>query len=450
MSAAHDRLVHLLGLADHRVTYEQARDLLDHPDAEVRRALAQRTDLEPEILFFLARDPEVAVRRAIAANTATPEKAALVLAQDGNDDVRVELAERLGRLMPDLPKADAAKAWRTVHQVLSLLVRDQLPRVRRALSEAMKTLPDAPHDIIATLARDPEISVAGPVLECSPVLTDEDLIDIIRSSPLTSSLVAISQRVNVGEEVSKAIVGSGDVTAIAALLRNQSAQIREDTLDLIIDAAPAYPTWHDPLVNRRQLTARAALRIAEFVADALLQKLAERQDFDPATTAALGHMVRKRLAREQGGPAVDELALALDPESLRLAARQAEHLLGRGKLTTNAVMKLAGEGVSPQIIAALACRARLDVEVVAEVVRAVSPKGMVAVAWAGDFNAEDAVTLQLKVARVPPEAVIKPRTGGWFDATEAEMEWQLGLFKEMATTSSAAKAPGAPQATAAA
>ncbi|MCB2108244.1 MAG: DUF2336 domain-containing protein [Rhodobacteraceae bacterium] len=431
-SPAQARLVHMLGMAEHNVTYEQARDLLDHPDPEVRRSLAARADLEPEILYFLAQDPDVDVRRTIATNNATPEKAAIILATDKEDDVRIDLADRLARLIPDMPQDDRAKTWRTVHQVLSLLVRDQLPRVRRALSEALKTIPDAPHDIVLTLARDLEIAVAAPILEFSPVLTDEDLIDIIKSSPLTAPLVAISRRVNVGEEVSKAIVGAGNVDAISSLLRNSSAQIREETLDLIIDTAPMYPTWHDPLVNRRNLAGRAALRIAEFVADSLLKKLAERQDFDSKTTAALAHIVHKRLANDQEAKVPDELDLALDPKALKLAADQANRLASQGKLTVSAVMRLAGEGLSPQVIAALARRASLDVAVVAEVVRAVSPKGMVAVAWAGEFEAEDAVQLQIKIARVPPDAVIKPRAGGWFDPTEDEMEWQLSMFKDSA------------------
>ncbi|MBL8631428.1 MAG: DUF2336 domain-containing protein [Rhodospirillaceae bacterium] len=432
MSPAKARLIHLLGLPGHKITYEQARDLLDHPDVEVRCALAQRDDLEPEILFFLARDVDPTVRRIIASNTKVPEKASLVLASDADGDVRAELAMRLGKLIPGFDAADADKTWRTVHQVLALLVRDQLPRVRRVISEALKYLPDAPRDIVLQLARDPEVSVAAPILEFSPVLTDQDLIDIIESSPLTASLVAISRRLNVGEEVSNAIVGTADVDAITALLNNQSAQIREATLDAIIDAAPVYPSWHEPLVTRRQLPGRAALRIAGFVADTLLQKLAARQDLDAATTSALGLIVKQKLNQDSGSLAPDSLSAALDPIALRTAAARAAGLMETGKLTPVSIMKIAQDGVSTVIIAALAARANLPVDAVAEVVRSGSAKGMLAVAWAGDFTADQAEILQLKVARVMPDQVIKPKSDGWFDATEAEMEWQLNMFKDAA------------------
>ncbi len=299
---AKDRLVRMLGLPGHKVTYEQARDLLDHPDPEVRSSLAQREDVEPEILFFLARDPDAGVRRTVAANGAAPVKANLLLAADEDGDVRYDLADRIGQLVPGLSNDQHDKASRTIHQVLILLARDQLPRVRRALSEALKSLPNAPHDIIMTLALDSEAAVATPVLEFSPVLTDEDLQEIIRTSPLTAQLSAISRRVNVGEEVSNAIVGAGNVDAITALLKNPRAQIREETLDAIIDAAPKQVSWHEPLVHRRQLGAKAALRIAEFVAQSLIQELASRSDLGPEVMASL---------RERGYTAEEAKAIVL-------------------------------------------------------------------------------------------------------------------------------------------
>ena len=319
-SPSKDRLVRLLGLPGQKITYEQARDLLDHPDATVRSTLGARADVEPEILFFLASDPDAAVRRTVANNATAPAKASLLLAADEDADVRHDLAERVGRVVPGLSGDQQAKAWRTVHQVLILLARDQLPRVRRALSEALKSLPDAPHDIVFTLALDSEASVATPVLEFSPVLTDEDLKEVIRASPLTAQLTAISKRINVGEEVSHAIVGSGNVDAITALLKNGSAQIREETLDAIIDAAPGQVSWHEPLVHRRALSSKAALRIAEFVAQSLIQALARRSDLDAQTTASLGRIVRDKLRRDDERLAPEDPLDALTPQALQIAA----------------------------------------------------------------------------------------------------------------------------------
>jgi uncharacterized protein (DUF2336 family) len=429
MSPAKERLVHLLGLSGQKITYEQARDLLDHPDTEVRLELAARSDLEPEILFYLANDPDREVRRTIATNHATPAKASLLLAADADADVRCDLADRIGNLVPGLTPDQQKKAWKSVNQALMLLARDQLPRVRRVLSQALHTLPDAPHDVIVTLANDPETSVACPVLQFSPVLTDDDLLAVIQATPLTASLVAISSRINVGEEVSHALVGTGQVDVITALLRNESAQIREETLDAIIDAAPRQVSWHEPLVHRRNLQSAAALRIAEFVASSLLQKLAERQDFDPATVANLNHVVREKLRREEG---LGATAGAFDAAVMRLAEDQVSSLARAGKLAEKHLLQVAAENTAPLLAAALARLADLPVDTVVEVIRATSAKGMLAVCWAADLSAEAAAQLQLKIARVPPGEVIAPRAGGGFDATETELEWQLEMFKDLA------------------
>jgi uncharacterized protein (DUF2336 family) len=429
---AKDRLVRMLGLPGHKVTYEQARDLLDHPDPAVRGSLAQREDVEPEILFFLARDPDAGVRRTVAANAAAPVKANLLLAADEDGDVRQDLADRIGKLVPGLSDDQQDKASRTIHQVLILLARDQLPRVRHALSEALKSLPDAPHDIVFTLALDAEAAVAEPVLEFSPVLTDEDLKEVIRASPMTAQLSAICRRINVGEEVSHAIVGAGNVDAITALLKNASAQIREETLDAIIDAAPRQVSWHEPLVHRRQLGTKAALRMAEFVAHSLIQELASRSDLGPEVMATLGKMVTDKLRRddEKTGLAPEDPDDQLAPDALTVVSRQLDALAKSGKLTSKYVMQAAADGAVTVVVAALARLADLPLSAVAEVVRAGSAKGMLAVAWAADFSAEEAAHLQMRIARVPPEAVIRSRPGGGFDATEAELEWQLEMFQE--------------------
>ena len=127
MTMAKDQLIRLLGRTEHAINYEQARDLLDHPERDVRLTLARRDDLEPEILYFLGRDPDVEVRRAVAVNPNTPEKAHLLLAEDSAGEVRADLADQLCKLLPDLTEDEKDKAWRATHQALTLLARDQLP-----------------------------------------------------------------------------------------------------------------------------------------------------------------------------------------------------------------------------------------------------------------------------------------------------------------------------------
>ena len=60
-----------------------------------RRELAQRGDVRPEILYYLASDPDTEVRRNIARNNKAPRHADLLLAKDEKDEVRIDVAGKI-------------------------------------------------------------------------------------------------------------------------------------------------------------------------------------------------------------------------------------------------------------------------------------------------------------------------------------------------------------------
>ncbi|MSO88598.1 MAG: DUF2336 domain-containing protein [Rhodospirillaceae bacterium] len=279
-------------------SYDEAKRLARHPDAEVRRKLAAREDVRPEILYYLAGDASAEVRRQIALNAQTPVQADLILARDESEEVRSNLVRKVGRLAPNLSADERRQVQLRVTEVLETLARDQVTRVRQILSETLKDVADAPRSVIKHLSRDAALEVAAPVLQFSPLLTDEDLLEIIGASPSSGALGAISRRAGLGGQVSDAIVATEDVPAVAVLLANSSAQIREETLDFIIDKANAVEAWHAPLVHRPQLPAAAAKRLASFVAENLIEHLKKHPDLDSTTVSEIASEMRRRLAAD--------------------------------------------------------------------------------------------------------------------------------------------------------
>ena len=83
--------------------YEAAKALARDEDAGIRRQLATRPDLRPELLFYLATDASDAVRCEVATNGATPRQADMLLAGDKSAVVRETLAAKIARLVPELP-----------------------------------------------------------------------------------------------------------------------------------------------------------------------------------------------------------------------------------------------------------------------------------------------------------------------------------------------------------
>lgn len=281
------------------LSYEEARAFACHEDAEVRRLLARRKDTRPEILYYLADDDEVAVRRELAVNVSTPRQADLILARDADSAVRLSLADKITRLAPDLSPDQRDRVERLTVEVLETLARDELPRVRQLVAEGIKQLDNVPKSVVDRLARDVEEMVAAPVLEFSPLLTDEDLLEIIRTGRNAGAADAISRRRGLSGEVSDAIAETDDTAAIATLLANPSAQIREETLDSLISRAPDRKPWHEPLVKRPNMPNRFFGRIARFVSASLLQKLARRHDLDPDTARLVMSAIQERLPSDE-------------------------------------------------------------------------------------------------------------------------------------------------------
>lgn len=338
------------------ISYEIAKKLARDDNPEIRRTLAERADIKPEILYFLAEDEDAAVRKAVAQNLSAPRQTDVLLANDDDADVRGDLAGKIATLAPGLSADEQDKARKATHEALETLAQDQITKVRGILSEALKDVINAPPDVIKTLAMDTEIEVSGPVLEFSPVLSDDDLLEIIDTGPAQGGLNAISKRDEVSENVSDAIIVSDDVSAIADLLSNDSAQIRETTLDDLIERAPEVDLWHSPLVSRAKLPDGAATRLANFVADNLLSVLEERADLDSDSLETVKAVVRQRLDSEGGGLIKDAEGASQDFIHMDLPLDMVDRLYSARKLDGNVISKALSAGDYSFVLAALVVR----------------------------------------------------------------------------------------------
>lgn len=412
--------------------YEDAKRLARSDDVAARRKLATRADMRPEILYFLAEDKAAEVRRAIAGNDATPYQADELLARDRDEAVRAELAQKVARLLPGLTTDAQDEANRRVIAMLEKLAQDEAVRVRAVVAEAVRSVENVPPEMIKRLARDAELIVASPVLRFSPLLTDDDLLDIITSGPQSGALAAIAQRRDVRSRVSDAIVAADDEPAVAALLANKSAQIREETLDLIVESAATRTTWHEPLVRRPSLPARAAKRIAGFVADSLLSILKNREDLPRETREQVTAAVAERLAATEEA-AKKEAAKAAPPKEEEedegeTAEEKVTRLKKEGKLDEDAVDDALHAGQRAFVRAALAVLAEVPVDVVDKILAARSPKGVMAITWKANLPVRLAVQIQTRIGGIAPRAALQARGGTAYPLTVDEMTWQIEFF----------------------
>ena len=197
---------------------------------------------------------------------------------------RASVAHRLcRRIALDVLSDDERKY---AEEIMAILADDAADLVRRTLSVTLRNSPILPREIALKLARDIE-AVAIPVLQDSPVFTEEDLIELVLSVTAAKQ-AAIAARDSVSVTLTEVISEHGSVEAARALASNRGAEwtdrAYEDTLrrhggDEIVQAGLIrrdYIPMHiaekmvslvsgqlfDMLVNRHELPAQMAIDLA--------------------------------------------------------------------------------------------------------------------------------------------------------------------------------------------
>ena len=388
------------------------------PDEAARVRLGATATTPADILLKLALDPSVTVRAALALNPAAPPEAHGVLARDTDVRVRALLARKLAALAPCLSEAEQSRLNQQTIAALGQLVEDTAVQVRAAIAEVVKEMPNAPHELVLRLARDTAVQVSEPVVRLSPLLTPGDLLSLLAASHGPEMALAVARRPGLTEEVADAIAATADAVAIRAMLLNQSAQIRESTLDALIARAADHTAWHAPLVRRPSLSPRAAEALSRIVADALLVELASRADLTPSVATELRARLTARLGQPSGAKPPDERA-PTDPVA------EARARAAAGRLNEAELLGAARRGEARLAAAMLAVAADVPMALVERAATLRSAKGVLSLVWKAGFSMKLAVPLQGLLARLGPGSVLTSGPGGRFPLAIEEMRWQL-------------------------
>lgn len=399
--------------------YKKERDQARSEDPSVRRKLASKKTTRPEILYYLASDKDESVRRTVAKNTSTPMKTGSVLAQDSSVDVRMVLAKRLMSLLPNISIDEQSQIYAFTVGALATLARDEVLKVRMALSSTLKDKAYTPNVIASRLAKDAEQEVAEPVLRFCVTLSDDDLLEIIADHPSSWVLKAIAQRESVPEKVSDAIIDSGDEGAGSALIENEGARFFEQTWEAVIEKARALSAWQEKLVQRKSLPPKLAKELAGFVDMSLFRYLEKRADLDKETREEVVSVVRRRIKFE------NVIGSATNTDQVRSKVLA---LHKNGRLND----ELIGDALSWRhidfVYISIAVLTKTPEEIVRKIIDARKAKPIVSLCWCAHLNMRTAVKIQTDLARVPKNDILLARGGTDYPLDEKEMIWQLDFL----------------------
>ncbi len=141
--------------------------------------------------------------------------------------------------------------------ILVGLLRTTNEDLRRRCAQGLTRVQDAPKALLRYLARD-EISVAQSLLENGVGFDDADLIATVRAGT-SSHWLAIARRRGLGEPVTDALLQTGDTMTIEAVLRNQTARLSTQGVDIVVAKSRQAPELPALLVPRTELRPTQAL-----------------------------------------------------------------------------------------------------------------------------------------------------------------------------------------------
>ncbi|CCQ73909.1 DUF2336 domain-containing protein [Magnetospira sp. QH-2] len=224
------------------------------------------------------------------------------LLSDPSPEARAATAEKIAKQfgLENLSEQERSIA----EDIFRVMVKDAQVRVREALAESLKDNPSIPYDVAKSLANDVE-SVSLPVLQFSDVLTDEDLIEIVRSQGADKQM-AIAQRKSVSEGLSDALVDSGDESVVATLVSNEGAQIAEPSLQKVVDNFGHSDAVQGAMVSRPALPATVIERLVTRLSAHYQAELASRHDLSDHMASDLFLAGRERAVLGIGADSTDE------------------------------------------------------------------------------------------------------------------------------------------------
>jgi uncharacterized protein (DUF2336 family) len=234
--------------------------------------------------------------------------------------------------------------------IFRTLTRDIETRVRQSLATGLKEAEKLPHDLALRLAHDVE-EVAVPMIRFSPVLTDTDLVDIVRGHS-TDKQVAVATRPRVSGEVAEALIDSGNDKAVARLVANEGAELDGNHFDRVLTDYDDSAAVADTLSRRHRVPPEIGERIMHVLSQKIEAYLTEKHEIPPDMASDVVLQARERAT-------VTLLSEGSSEDRLRLLVEQ---LHCAGRLTPSLILRALFMGDLPLFETALARLATIPVE----------------------------------------------------------------------------------------
>lgn len=285
-------------------------------------------------------------------------------------------------------------------EVILRLARDIEFRARVELAERLGDQPKAPRKVVRDLAYDADIQVAGPVLERSPRIDEDDLLAIAADRG-QEYLLALSRRSALSERLTDVLVDRGDEAVVRTVAGNDGARFSEHGFTQLLERAREDGGLQGLLRARRDLPPRQLARLVEIAREKVRETL--RNEFgeaaDEVVDAALDDVASVVTQENNSRMLVDNFEEAVD--AVRARANE-------GGLAEDDVIEWIKAGRVEEALAAIAHLAGMPVEMVARAYRQPHYDPLLFIVRSVRFGwGTFKLLLSLKAGRQPPADMLK-------------------------------------------
>jgi uncharacterized protein (DUF2336 family) len=272
----------------------------------------------------------------------------------GSQDKRVETLRRVTDLF--LGGADRFNEEQigVFDDVLGHLIKRIETKAVAELSTRLAPVDNAPAEVIRQLARNDEITVAGPVLAESKRLTDDDLVDIAKTKG-QGHLLAMSNRTQLAEVVTDVLVDRGGHEVKHTLARNAGARFSEIGFATMVKTAETDDGLAEKLGLRLDIPSgllrELLTKASETVREKLLQNAPEQTRDDIQRVLA---NITNEVRRE-----------ATAPRDFTAATKLIEQMQKQGELNEAAMLEFANTRRYEELVVGLAALCSAPVGLIA-------------------------------------------------------------------------------------
>jgi uncharacterized protein (DUF2336 family) len=232
-----------------------------------------------------------------------------------------KICQRIDRI--ELSPEDRESA----QQILEMLASDTAILVRQALAVTLRNSPKLPREIALRLAKDVDL-VAVPVLKNSPMLTEEDLVELVLAGS-ESKQVAIAERATLSEGLTEVIALYGSKAAVETAAANDGAAFSDDAYAGVLKRFEHDNGVKGALISRSTLPLHVTEKLIAMVTGELFDRLVNKHELPPQLAIEIASGTRERSTLDL----VEQAGLSSDPP------RFVQQLHLNGRLTPSLIMR---------------------------------------------------------------------------------------------------------------